>query len=171
MSQKNALAYAVPTPAYAKKEANRFLKWLATAPDEQVTVGLVLGRLKTLNPFIFEAMLLECCKGYKYCVHSEGKFTKDGGVDGKFSYNGRFYVIQAKLYKGEVVPEQIPMFQKAIGWQQASRGYFFHTGRATPEFWEEVKKADQVTVISGERLVSFLFGENPLFQATPSPST
>ncbi len=165
MSGKQSLKYGVPSPAYAQKEAVRFLKWLAYAPEEQVKGGLVLGRLRQLNPFIFESVLLECCKGYGYCVQSEGKFTKDGGVDGKFSYRGRFYVIQAKLYKGEAVPKHIGMFQNAIGWQQASRGYFFHTGKATPEFWAAVKKADKVSVISGQRLVNFLFGENPLFKS------
>ncbi len=164
MSRNKNLQYAVPTAAYAQKEAMRFLNWLANAPDDQVTTSQVIGKLRHLNPFIFESILLECCKGYDYCVQSEAKFTKDGGVDGKFSYLGRFYVIQAKLYKGDAVPKHIEMFQNAIGWQHASRGYFFHTGKATSEFWAAVKKADKVSVISGQRLVDFLFGDRPLFK-------
>lgn len=163
MSRKQTLKYGVPSPAYAQKEATRFRQWLANAPESEVTLGPLLNRLKHLNPFIFEAVLLQCCKAYGYCIQSEAKFTKDGGVDGKFSYLGRFYVIQAKLYKGEAVPDHIPMFQNAIGWQQATRGYFFHTGRAGDEFWEAVKQADRVTVLSGQRLVDFLLGANPLF--------
>ncbi|MGV2830803.1 restriction endonuclease [Myxosarcina sp. GI1(2024)] len=164
MSRKQNLKYGVPSPAYAQKEAIRFMRWLVTAPEEQVTLGLLLNRLKQLNPFIFESVLLECCKNYGYCIQSENKFTKDGGVDGKFSYQGRFYVIQAKLYKGDVCVEHIPMFQNAVGWQQASRGFFFHTGRASEEFWDAVRRADRVTVISGQRLVDFLLGSNPLFK-------
>lgn len=146
-------------------EAKRFFKWLATAPEEHCKVGFLIWKLRTYNPFIFEAILLECCRMHGYCIQSEFKFKKDGGVDGKFSYKGKFYVLQAKLYKGAANPEHIAMFNNAIGWQQASRGFFFHTGKADAAFWEAVKKSDRVTVVSGEKLVEFLVGEYELLRS------
>ena len=146
-------------------EAKRFFKWLKNAPDKHCEVGFLIWKLRTYNPFIFEAILLECCRMHGYCIQSEHKFKKDGGVDGKFSSKGRFYVIQAKLYKGEANPEHITMFSNAIEWQQASRGFFFHTGKADAQFWSAVKKSARVTVVSGEKLVEFLLGEYELLRS------
>lgn len=164
MSRKEPQVYAIPTPEYAQKEALRFLKWLWIGSEQEISLGLVLGRLRVLNPFLFEAILLEVCKKYGYRIQSELKFKKDGGIDGKFSYKGRFYVIQAKLYGDLANPEHIAMFQKAIEWEQAARGFFFHTGKASATFWESVKAADKVQVISGQKLLDFLLGNNCLFE-------
>jgi restriction system protein len=160
--------YAVPNRRYAKEEGKRVLKKLLTNPPgagEEVKV--VLPVLKPLNPFVFEEVLLCALERWKYHVIRTEKQTKDNGIDGSFAYGGYFYVIQAKLYGSDPNLEHLGMFKNAISWHQATRGFFFHTGRATEEFKQAAVGYPTIEVISGQKLTDFLLGRRELFLRKP----
>lgn len=161
---KEKLAYAVPTAKYADSEAWRFINRIRKNPfpADQELAGII-SLLREKNPFIFEEIVLNCCKYYKYFVIPKKGFTKDNGIDGGFAFHGRFYVVQCKLYKAEANPDHIRYFEKAIGWHQAARGFFFHTGKSNDDFREAVQEAKYLQVISGRVLVDFLMGRKPLY--------
>jgi restriction system protein len=160
----NKLVYAVPTQKYADSEAWRFInKIRKNPPTSENEFKVIISLLREMNPFLFEEILLNCCKGYKYYVPPKKGFTKDNGVDGYFSYLGRFYVIQAKLYGGEADPNHLSQFTNAIKWHHAAKGFFFHTGRASEEFKKVALAANTIDIVSGQKLIDFLLGRKPLY--------
>jgi restriction endonuclease Mrr len=160
--------YAVPNRTFAKGEGERILnKMLKNPPEKGEEVKVILPVLKPLNPFVFEEVLLCALERWKYHVIRTEKQTKDNGIDGSFAYGGYFYVIQAKLYGSEPNPDHLGMFANAIGWHQAARGFFFHTGRATEEFKRAEMADPTIEVISGAKLTDFLLGRRELFLRKP----
>ncbi|MBP5972498.1 restriction endonuclease [Brasilonema sp. CT11] len=162
MSQK--LAFAIPTQKYADSEAWRYInKIRKNPPPPENEFKVIISQLRELNPFLFEEILLNCCKANKYYVLPKKGFTKDNGIDGCFAYNGRFYVVQAKLYGGEANPEHVIQFSNAVKWHHAAKGFLFHTGKATEEFRKAVSEAASVEIISGQKLIDFLLGRKGLY--------
>jgi restriction system protein len=160
--------YAVPNRTYAKDEGKRILnKMLKNPPDVGEEVRTILPILKPLNPFVFEEVLLCALERWKYHVIRTEKQTKDNGIDGSFAYGGYFYVIQAKLYGNEPDLDHLGMFANAIGWHQAARGFFCHTGRSTEEFRTQALRHPTIEVVSGQKLVDFLLGRRELFVRSP----
>jgi restriction endonuclease Mrr len=160
--------YEPPTRKFAIAEGKRILaKILKTPPAQGNEVKVIFPILKQLNPFVFEEVLLQACERWQYHAIRTEKQTKDNGIDGGFACGGYFYVLQAKLYGGDPVPEHLGMFAKAIGWHQAARGFFCHTGRATEEFVAEAARHPQIEVVSGRKLTDFLLGERELFVRSP----
>jgi len=160
----NKLAYAVPTQKFADSEAWRFINNLRKNPPPQENeLRVIISQLRLFNPFLFEEILLNCCKKYGYCVLPKKGFTKDNGIDGCFSYLGRFYVIQAKLYSGEGNPEHVTHLAEALKWHHATKGFLFHTGKASDEFRKAASLAENVEIISGQKLIDFLLGRKGLY--------
>lgn len=156
--------YAVPNRTFAKDEGKRILnKLLKNPPGAGEEVKTILPILKPLNPFVFEEVLLCALERWKYHVIRTEKQTKDNGIDGSFAAGGYFYVIQAKLYGSDPQLDHLGMFANAIGWHQATRGFFFHTGRATEEFKQAATVYPMLEVISGQKLTDFLLGRRELF--------
>ena len=160
--------YAAPTRKFAIQEGRRILNKLNKQPpaagDE---VKVIFPILKQLNPFVFEEVLLIACQRWKYHTIRTEKQTKDNGIDGAFSYGGYFYVLQAKLYSGEPQPKHLELFANTIGWHQAARGFFCHTGRATAEFNDTAARFPKIEVVSGRKLTDFLLGKRELFVRSP----
>lgn len=158
------LVYAVPTKKYAEGEASRFInKIRKNPPASESELKIIISKLREMNPFLFEEILLHCCERYKYFVPPKKGFTKDNGVDGYFSFQGRFYVIQAKLYSGEANPDHLTQFANAIKWHHAAKGFFFHTGRTTDEFKRIALASATIDIVSGKKLINFLLGRKPLY--------
>jgi restriction system protein len=160
----NKQVYAVPNLKYARAEAARIVNWLQKnppAPHEELRV--VFTKLRELNPFVFEEVLLYCCRLWKYHVLPKEGFTKDNGIDGCFAYKGYFYTLQAKLYSGEANPEHLRLFSNAIGWHHAAKGFFMHTGKTSEEFKQAAAELKNIEVVSGQKLVDFILGKKPLY--------
>ncbi|MBW4628209.1 MAG: restriction endonuclease [Brasilonema octagenarum HA4186-MV1] len=160
----NKLVYAVPTKKYAEGEAFRFIKDIRkNSPTSDSEFQIIISQLRKMNPFVFEEILLHCCERYKYFVPLKRGFIKDNGVDGYFSFQGRFYVIQAKLYSGEADHKHLIQFSNAIEWHHAAKGFFFHTGRTSDEFKKVALASPTINIVSGQKLIDFLLGRKPLY--------
>ncbi|MBO3462852.1 restriction endonuclease [Aetokthonos hydrillicola Thurmond2011] len=160
----NKLAYAVPTQKFADSEAWRFINNLRkNPPPPENELRVIISQLRLFNPFLFEEILLNCCKKFGYCVLPKKGFTKDNGIDGCFSYLGRFYVVQAKLYGAEANPEHILHLVEASKWHHAAKGFLFHTGKASEDFRKAAALAENVDIVSGQKLIDFLLGRKGLY--------
>lgn len=127
--------------------------------DQSTVVQLpkALGILRKMNPYAFEELLLTCCHDRGWDIERNFKYTGDGGLDGRVTIAGKLYLIQAKRYRGYINPKHIHDFYKVIYQEEASGGFFIHSGR-TGELSKKLAREYQISLLSGQRLVNFVLG-------------
>ncbi len=118
----------------------------------------VVGRLRRLNPCVFEELLLTCCEDQGWEIKRNKCYSNDGGVDGRVWIAGNLYLIQAKRYRGYINPQHVRNFQEVVKAEQAAGGFFIHTGK-TGSLSKSLICESQIYLISGQRLVDFVLGE------------
>ena len=79
--------------------------------------------LKTMDGFTFEIFVLEALRRvHKNISYIDNiKLTNDGGIDGAFSLNGTWYIVQSKHYKGSVSTKDIELIGKKAEQFNASK--------------------------------------------------
>lgn len=123
----------------------------------EIELPNTLAVLRQMNPYVFEELLLSCCKDQGWQILPNFRYSGDGGIDGRVLIAGSLYVIQAKRYSSYIQPKHIYEFHEAICVSKAVGGIFFHTGKTgatSKRFIEEY----QIILISGQRLVDFVLG-------------
>ena len=126
--------------------------------DGEVQLPKALGILRKMNPYAFEELLLTCCHERSWKIERNFKYSGDGGLDGRVTIAGRLYLIQAKRYRGYINPKHIHDFHRVIQGEEAVGGFFIHTGR-TSELSKELLREYRITLLSGQRLVDFVLGQ------------
>jgi restriction system protein len=137
-----------------RREAKQFLGHIRAQPPQP---ALLFGKLRHLDPFVFEELLLLCFKKLDYKVKLNTRYTGDGGIDGiVFDAQGRKILLQAKRYSQAINPQHVHDFHETIEKHAAAFGYFIHTGRTGRSAYQS--RQSKVQIISGEKLVCFVLG-------------
>lgn len=154
-----------PVPTRVRLPSLKHQRYIrqATLVLEQLRSGEVhlpkaLGILRKMNPYAFEELLLTCCHERGWKIERNFKYSGDGGIDGQVTIAGRLYLIQAKRYRGHIKADHIHDFYEVICQEEASGGFFIHTGK-TGELAKELLRDYQISLLSGQRLVNFVLGQ------------
>jgi len=121
----------------------------------------LLDRLKTIDPFYFEKVILILLKKMGYGEFTETKRTGDGGIDGIINQDqlgiNKIY-IQAKRYaENKVREKEIRNFIGAMG-GDTTNGVFVTTSTFDDGAVEKAKQAHhKIILIDGHRLTELMF--------------
>ena len=115
------------------------------------------GYLRTLDPFVFEEMILTALQQLGHPVTRNRRYTGDDGADGECRLEGHRVLIQAKRYKRHIRAEHVKDFADLCQHQNC-RGLFVHTGRTGQKAWQQ--QAPQLCILSGQRLLKLLLGQS-----------
>ena len=137
---------------YTRIDASESLKELAQleTPPKQFYY------LRSLDPFVFEEMVLIALERHGYKVIRNKRYTGDGGIDGRAYLNGQHYLIQSKRYRKHINAAHVEAFAQ-ICKRRKGRGLFVHTGRTGAQS-RRVANHTNVEIISGARLLKLLSG-------------
>ncbi|PKY09669.1 hypothetical protein B1757_13785 [Acidithiobacillus marinus] len=130
-----------------------------TGNDTQATFARRLAYLRSIDPLVFEELVLEAFQRDRYPIRRNQRYTGDGGLDGQVYMDEGWWAIQCKRYRGAVNKAHIEQFRVDAQREGCVGGIFVHTGK-TPKNGKHL--AQGVTIISGSRLTSWLAGECPL---------
>jgi len=112
-----------------------------------------LAYLRKIDPFVFEELILTAIKNAGGRIERNGRYTGDGGIDGKAVIRGRKFLIQAKRYRRHISAQHVKEFAELCR-KQKREGLFVHTGR-TGRLAREVR-SETVFIVGGERLLKML---------------
>ncbi|GJL71987.1 MAG: hypothetical protein NMNS01_11860 [Nitrosomonas sp.] len=123
------------------------LQRLNTA-QEQIT------HLRSVNPYVFEEMILSALKQRGYPIKRNKRYSGDGGIDGQAIIGNHCYLIQAKRYANHINPVHVQSFVRLCK-KRRKRGLFVHTGK-TGQKSERIARFSEIEIISGDRLLNML---------------
>ncbi|MBP6431229.1 MAG: restriction endonuclease [Ferruginibacter sp.] len=148
-------------------------------PEELIELGYskirqalefeVLEKLKTVDPYFFERIVVELLvkMGYGGSIADAGKAigrSGDEGIDGiiKEDKLGLDVIyIQAKRWQGVVGRPEVQKFVGALAGQRAKKGVFITTSYFTKEAIEYANQMDtKVVLIDGEKLAQYMIDFN-----------
>ena len=127
-----------------------------------------IATLRRLDPFVFEELLLTCCKDQGWKIERNFRYTNDGGIDGRILISNNLYLIQAKRYKGYISLQHIQLFHQAIKSEKAAGGFFIHSGK-TGARSKQLLDELQINLVSGQKLVDFVLGKKLRILGTTIP--
>lgn len=110
-----------------------------------------IGYLRSVDPFVFEELVLLSFRKAGYHIQRNKRYTGDGGLDGRMSKDGRRWLLQMKRYSGHIDAADVRAFA-GLCREHGACGAFVHTGRTGGAAREAVREAENVFIISGERL-------------------
>ncbi|WP_108652191.1 restriction endonuclease [Dongshaea marina] len=112
-----------------------------------------LNRLKQIDPYLFEELLLTAFEKKGYRIERNSKYAGDGGIDGKLFLGRKRYYIQAKRYRNYIRSEHVSEFISLCE-RDRVQGYFVHTGKTPDSVKKLFAQQKRVELISGPRLLS-----------------
>lgn len=134
------------------KASYRYLKKINTITGEN-EFQRTLSYLRKIDPFIFEEMILSIIKKQGVKIYRNKRYTGDGGIDGKFKYKGKVWLIQAKRYKAHITKQHVVEFNDLVS-RNRTKGIFVHTGKTGKG--SKTVASNDVLFISGNNLILFL---------------
>ncbi len=148
-------------------------------PEELIELGYIkirqsleqdlLSKLKTVDPYFFERIVVELLvkMGYGGSIQDAGRAigkSGDEGIDGiiKEDKLGLDVIyIQAKRWEGVVGRPEVQKFVGALAGQRAKKGVFITTSNFTKEATEYALQMDtKVVLIDGEKLAQYMIDYN-----------
>ena len=115
--------------------------------------------LRKVDPYAFEELILDALQRRGHKIVRNVRYTGDGGIDGRFFYNGHQFLIQAKRYSGHINSRHVQVLEELCR-SQDSYGLFVHTGRTGRQ--SKSCNYEKVTVVSGDLLLKLLVTSEPL---------
>lgn len=139
-----------------QKKARKILKDIQSKerPD-----GQIINYLRTINPYVFEELVLSAFEKSGYTIKRNKRYSGDGGIDGRMSRDGTKYLIQCKRYRWNIHQSDVEEFDELCE-KKKTKGFFVHTGKTGDGARQAAQWSDNVTIISGSKLVRLLKGEN-----------
>ncbi|WP_236849237.1 restriction endonuclease [Chania multitudinisentens] len=116
--------------------------------------------LRSINPYVFEELLLTVFARRGYRMVRNLRYSGDGGIDGQVWLDGERYLIQAKRYARAITPAHVSALN-VLTRQYGCRGLFVHTGRTGPKSQALLRDFPAITLLSGARLLALLDSERP----------
>lgn len=117
--------------------------------------GQRISYLRTIDPFVFEELLLDAFEAKGYKVVRNKRYTGDQGIDGVVWKGDRKYLIQAKRYRGHINLKHVRDFIRLVS-EQKCHGFFCHTGRTGKQSRSIINEHKNITIISGESLIELM---------------
>lgn len=139
------------------KKGNQILKRIRGFKGENLEKRII-SYLQKIDPFTFEEMLLTLFEESGAKIYRNKRYTGDGGIDGKFKYKGKYYLIQAKRYKKYINPKDVQKFSELCRIKKV-KGLFIHTGIAGKLSNDIATNSDNIIIIHPNELVKFIKGE------------
>lgn len=139
---------------YKIKQGERILLKIRSFNGDNVE-DRIINYLRKINPFTFEEMLLSLFEENGCKIKRNKKYTGDGGIDGKFKYNGKWYYIQAKRYSNHIKNTDVQKFAELCHHNKV-RGLFIHTGKAGKMSYKALDGNKDVMIINPPELVNFI---------------
>ena len=148
-------------------------------PEELIELGYIkirqsleqdlLSKLKTVDPYFFERIVVELLvkMGYGGSIQDAGRAigkSGDEGIDGiiKEDKLGLDVIyIQAKRWDGVVGRPEVQKFVGALAGQRAKKGVFITTSNFTKEATQYASQMDtKIVLIDGEKLAQYMIDYN-----------
>jgi restriction system protein len=148
-------------------------------PEELIELGYIkirqsleqdlLSKLKTVDPYFFERIVVELLvkMGYGGSIQDAGRAigkSGDEGIDGiiKEDKLGLDVIyIQAKRWEGVVGRPEVQKFVGALAGQRAKKGVFITTSNFTKEATQYAMQMDtKIVLIDGEKLAQYMIDYN-----------
>lgn len=142
------------------KSANKVLLKVNEMNEKQI-----FSYIRKVDAFVIEELILSALdKREDIKIIRNKRYTGDNGIDGKFILNKNIdgketslmCIIQAKRYSSLINPQHLRDFAKQIKEENASIGFFIHTGRTSKKSFDYVNQIDSLEIISGMKLISLL---------------
>lgn len=146
-----------------KAEAIKVLEELRRTPPPGLPE--VLGRLRRMNAYAFEDLVMLCLAERGLSVCWNRRRTHDGGVDGRVDLGGVRFLCQMKRWKGHVDHRDIRRLGALIAGKGLG-GLFIHTGRTGKLSRRSCAKVG-ISLISGRQLVALVLGSSVPIQWPP----
>jgi restriction system protein len=157
-----------PNPAPEELTPEEQMEVLADELKQKLAAD-ILERVKAMNPFRFERVVLDLLVAMGYGGSRKeaaelGKGTNDGGIDGLINEDrlglDRIYV-QAKRWENSVGRPEIQHFVGALAGQHATKGIFITTSEFSSGAVDFAKSVTQrVILINGQRLAELMIEHN-----------
>jgi len=139
---------------YKIKQGERILKKIRTFQGENIDERII-NYLRKINPFTFEELLLSLFKENGCKIKRNKRYTGDGGIDGRFKYNGKWYLIQAKRYTNYIKSSDVSKFSTLCQTHKV-RGLFIHTGKVGKASNQIVANNPDIMIITPQDLITFI---------------
>ncbi|MCZ6132150.1 restriction endonuclease [Cronobacter sakazakii] len=122
--------------------------------------GQKIAYLRKTDPYAFEELILTLLQRKGFVIARNKRYSGDGGIDGKFVFNGKTWLIQAKRYSSRIRIEHVVAFARILD-EHKCNGIFVHTGLTPVSVVNYVKSMKQIRleIISGEKLLSLFDSE------------
>ena len=129
--------------------------------SDEKELPVVLGILRReIDPYQLEELVLTCFSQFGYSIQRNARYSGDAGIDGRVFINAKLYLIQVKQYSGHISIQHIRDFRRSIERENATGGFFVHTGITRKSSKEEIADIEELYLLSGQRLVSFIRGKD-----------
>ena len=113
--------------------------------------GQVVAYLKTIDPYVFEEMVVQLFKEAGFLIWLTPSYSGDGGVDGKaYHSTSGWCLIQSKRYGRAIRTQHIYDFIGVVG---RKRGCFVHSGTSTSAIRAHLQ-GSRVRMLSGSLFVA-----------------
>lgn len=117
--------------------------------------GQRINYLRKINPFIFEELILDAFQINGYSIKRNDRYTGDNGIDGVVCKDGVKFLIQAKRYNKHIKLKHVKDFNE-LTIKKNCKGFFIHTGRTGKGTWAEGRNMNNVSIISGSKLLKLI---------------
>lgn len=139
---------------YRIKKSVQILKKIRTFENPNADIKII-NYLRKIDPFTFEELLLTAFKEAGCRIKRNKKYTGDGGIDGRFSYNRKKYYIQAKRYNGYIKNSDIIKFSFKCK-KDKVKGLFIHTGKPVDILKIKEHDLNNIIIINPNDLIVFI---------------
>jgi len=123
--------------------------------------GRIFSYLRKLDTAVFEELVLEALRPCGYIDKRNGRYTGDGGIDGRIWHCDRGWgAIQCKRYSGPIATADLRKFVHDLRREGLQFGFFIHTGK-TPSSVDRrgLRMAvPSVEIVSGQQLIDLIDG-------------
>ncbi len=141
----------------AAGQAIRTLKKIGRNSGPRAQFGFLRYRI---DPFVFEEAILTALARRGIRIVRNRRYTGDGGIDGRCYFGGRLVLIQAKKYTEHIKPQDVRQHLNLCR-RHLALGLFVHTGKTGPA--SRQLKCSELDIVSGDRLLALLCGEEVRF--------
>lgn len=137
---------------YTKQSKKEFKKIALMPPATKIAY------LRTINPYVFEELILTALEQHGYRIARGTKYSGDGGIDGHVRIDGKWCLIQAKRYSNHVKADHIYEFDKVCRIHK-TRGFFIHTGKTS----KRLNLLTNSKIVSGDKMLRLFSSKETQF--------
>lgn len=103
---------------------------LLKKPEFTLQPSRFFAYIRTIDPFVFEELILIAFKSRGLKVIHNKRYTGDGGIDGMVELPTKQRIaLQAKRYKNHINLQHLINFSQTVRTHGCSKGYFIHCGK------------------------------------------